>query len=114
MTRKEILSTYIVDMNNHIRSNGKFEGELLYTPYFWEQGLDGAWSEDVDNVYFFIISDEDRKEFPELLQNYGVAISESDTGFVSATVLELKEIYDMALEDCQRTEYEENIYETET
>jgi hypothetical protein len=107
MTREEILRMYNVDTNGIIRTPGKFEGEMLYTPDFWESGLDGAWSEDVDNVYFFQIDAEDRVRFPELGEAYGLALSESDTGFVSATILETKEKYDMALEDCQKAESEQ-------
>ena len=106
MTREEILRQYTVDSNGIIRTLGKFEGEMLYTPEYWDAGLDGAWSEDADSVYFFELDARDYERWPELQNVYGLAISESDTGFVSATLLETKEKYEMALEDCQRAEYE--------
>lgn len=105
MTRQEILSQYTVE-NGVIRTLGKFESEPLYAPYFWDMGLDGAWSEDVANVYFFIISPEDRAEFPELGQVYGVAISESETGFVYADLLETESQYAMAVQYCECSEAE--------
>lgn len=38
MTRKEIAETYKVDERGVIRSPGKFEGEPIYVPYFWDEG----------------------------------------------------------------------------
>ncbi len=60
-----------------IESPGKFEGGLLYVPYFWEQGLDGGSDEDRE-----LFSDEDRELFPELGDTYGLSLSEDSNGFV--------------------------------
>jgi len=36
MTREQITSEYNIDDNGIIRNPGKFEGEMLYVPYFWD------------------------------------------------------------------------------
>jgi len=61
---------YEVDNNGVIRSPGKFEGEMLYVPYFWEMVMNGfsSPSYDEDNCLYneLDITKEDREKFPEL------------------------------------------------
>ena len=40
MTRQEIESSYKIE-NGRIRSPGKFEGEMIYVPFYWNVFLDG-------------------------------------------------------------------------
>lgn len=87
MTRQDILDHYKVDSHGVIRSPGKFEGEMLYIPYFWEVGLDGLADDDIevgnDNVeWIFEITDDDRAMFPELGKTTVLKLWESDQGFV--------------------------------
>lgn len=87
MSRREILANYDIDNNGVITSLGKFEGEMLYVPYFWEIGLDGCADEDEDGVFTFDIDEDDLAEFPELAGVSKLMLEESEQGFVySATV----------------------------
>jgi hypothetical protein len=83
--------------NGIIKDLGKFEGEPRYAPYYWNQGLDGAWDEDENGVYFFVLGDTDYDMFPELKGEYGIAVEESDQGFVFTTVFPTQESYARSL-----------------
>lgn len=88
VTREEILKLYDVDARGVIRSPGKFEGEMVYLPYFWEKVLEGwqDWEEDDEEggglVAGFMVTPEDRALFPELGGKTKLRIVEGDTGFV--------------------------------
>jgi hypothetical protein len=45
MTREEILANYTVSDRGTILSPGKFEGEMLYVPYFWGMSMEGGCDE---------------------------------------------------------------------
>ena len=89
MTREEILKDYTVK-SGIIRSPGKFEGEPLYAPYFWDLVLEGTGEvysvtpfEECDESWRVEIDDEDRREFPELLQTAKyIRLWVDDNGFV--------------------------------
>jgi len=66
MDRAEVYKAYKVDERGTIRSPGKFEGEMLYVPYFWDAYLNGCADRDDGNVLGFDILPEDREQFPEL------------------------------------------------
>ena len=75
--------------NGIIFSPGKFEGEPIYVPYFWEILLNGCYSDDDeydenDILISSIISiDEiDKRFFPELEGYSKIVLWESDQGFV--------------------------------
>jgi hypothetical protein len=93
MTREEIKAQYTVDDSGVIRDLGKFEAEPMYAVYFWDSGMNGMADEDENGVWFFVLSPEDKAEFPELADDYGVAIEESDTGFVYCTVFGTEDGY---------------------
>lgn len=61
---------------------GKFEGEPIYTPYYWEALMDGMADQTDDDADYFDVTDEDRELFPELAGAKRVAIHEDDNGFV--------------------------------
>ena len=72
MKRSEIEQSYKV-VNGRIRSPGKFEGEPVWVPHFYDAILDGAASEegggsDTGVLAWSIlrVTDEDKAEFPEL------------------------------------------------
>lgn len=83
MTRQDIIDQYETDEHGKIANPGKFEGEPLYVPYFWEAYLNGCADEDDGDVLVFHIEEEDRKEFPELASYNKVSLWEDDCGFVS-------------------------------
>lgn len=91
-TRAELEREYATK-DGIIRNPGKFEGEPLWVPYFWVQGLDGCANLDVDGedgsppIWAFQVTDEDRTQFPELAKVYAVALEESDHGFVFSWTL---------------------------
>lgn len=80
MTRAEIEKEFTV-RDGRIVSPGKFEGEPVYAPHFWEALLDGFADED-GAVAWFDVTDEDRAEFPELQGIDRVSLETDDNGFV--------------------------------
>lgn len=52
MQREEILRNYKVE-NNRIVSPGKFEGEPVFAPYFWDLALQGFADSDNGRVFGF-------------------------------------------------------------
>lgn len=85
MTRKDILETYKVNEYNIIRSPGKFEGEMLYMPYFYDEYLNGMADVIEDDLITFYVDDADLKEFPELENQNRVCFYVNDDGFVTET-----------------------------
>jgi hypothetical protein len=82
MTRQDILNEYKVNEQGIIQSPGKFEGEMLYVPYFWDAYLNGMADDDDGNVLTFIVDSGDKNEFPELANITKIHLEESDNGFV--------------------------------
>ena len=65
-----------------IKSPGKFEGESIWAPYFWDLYLEGACDDDDGETVSFVITDADRKEFSELTKFTKYSFRVSDDGFV--------------------------------
>lgn len=107
LTREEILRDYAVDSHGLITTPGKFEREWIFAPYFWSAGMEGFADEDIDGVWFFDVSEEDRRLFPEIDAIAGIecaviSISENDQGFVNSgfhTREEANELIDGLNED---------------
>ena len=85
---------------------GKFEGERIYVPYFYDQWGNGCASEDFGNIAFFVIDEGERITFPELDGLYGIALEESEQGFVYATIYHTKDKYDTALAKVEESDPE--------
>lgn len=113
MTRDEILQAYQVE-NGVIVSPGKFEGETVYAPYFYEATMDGcaeelSFQEDGGGEYVALVSihDEDREAFPEIANETCesgapatyAGVIENELGFVAVRLLTDK------LADAWRREY---------
>lgn len=113
MTRENVFDQYEVqthqDGTTRIVSLGKFQSEPAYTPYFWDQFLDGASDEDIDGHLFFIVTDEDKAEFPELADVYGIALHENNTGFVDSYRLKTSAEYADAVRNCEENESDESL-----
>lgn len=117
MTRQEIIDAYDVK-DGLIRSPGKFEGEPIYAPYFYDGSGDGeelSRMEDGlgDYVALLVVDDTDRAIFPELDQSLPIVIvTEDDQGFVRCSQLSedsaqhLREEYAKLIEDAQGDEDE--------
>jgi hypothetical protein len=82
MTRVDIKLDYQIDERGVIRSPGKFEGEMLYVPYFWDAFLNGCADGDDGEVLTFIVDSDDVREFPELADAKQVRLYEDSQGFV--------------------------------
>jgi hypothetical protein len=82
MTRYGIVRKYNVGEDGRIRRPGKFEGEMLYVPYFWDVYLNGFADRDDGKVLGFDILPEDKAIFPELKKRRTVKLVETDNGFV--------------------------------
>jgi hypothetical protein len=83
MTRDQITTDYKIGLSGRIESPGKFEGEMLYVPYFWEAYLDGFADTDDGRVLGFKIVPEDRAMFPELSKRKRtIRLIEREDGFV--------------------------------
>lgn len=79
--REELLSEYTIQ-DDRITSPGKFQGERVYVPYFWEKGLEGWADYEADDDPVFIVMPEDRGLFPELNGTPAVRLHEDSQGFV--------------------------------
>jgi len=100
---------------NIIRQPGKFEGEHISIPHFWEIASDGGAQDvyDGDSVVSFIeIADRDRKEYPDLAE-FGIALWEDSVGFVHSQWYATKADYLAAIADLERLEAE-RLAEDET
>ena len=87
MTRRELEAEYgpLRPDGITIRGPGKFEGEPLYIGIFYETMMDG-YGDIIDfgpeeSATVFEVSEEDRREFPELEDVHAVALWTSDSGF---------------------------------
>lgn len=87
MKRKEIEETYQIGDGGRfsapvITSPGKFEGEPIYVPYFWDEYLEFGADEDQHNILVFIVNEEDRDQFPELKVGDRIGLIQDDQGFI--------------------------------
>jgi hypothetical protein len=87
MTRQEVLDSYAVK-DGRITSPGKFEGEPVFAPYFWDLGLEGFADKDDGKVFGFRITKHDAGNpfWPELKAWLGrkrsLKLLEDSQGFV--------------------------------
>jgi hypothetical protein len=81
MTREEIKNQYVVS-ESRIISPGKFEGEMVYVPHYWDVFLNGFADRDNGNVLGFDVTAEDKIQFPELKRRRTVKLYERSDGFV--------------------------------
>lgn len=81
MTRLEIERDYKI-VDGRIRSPGRFEGELLYVPHFWDVAMNGFADRDDGRALGFDVTKEDKAEFPELKRRRTVNLYQRDNGFV--------------------------------
>lgn len=84
--RRELEAEYTL-AHERIASPGKFEGERLYVPFYWGQGLEGFADEDEAPAYGFRLDATDLAVWPELSEDgYSEGdtlwVEENDAGFV--------------------------------
>jgi hypothetical protein len=81
MTRQQLEDEYDV-RNGRIRSPGKFEGEMIYVPFYWDVFLNGCADNDDGRRLVFKVTREDKDQFPELRRRRSVVLIEDEQGFV--------------------------------
>ena len=108
MTRADIEKAYNVNASSGvIQSLGKFEGESIVVPHFYDQWQSGGADEDFGSIAFFTVEDEDRAEFGnELFGIYGLALEETDQGFVYCTTCDTEQEYKDLVERAEAAESE--------
>jgi len=89
---------YSLNPAGGISNLGKFEGEPLYVPYFYDLWNNASADEDFGNVGFFKVSPEDTEAFPELVGTFGVVLEETEQGFVNSTTYADEAEYNAAVE----------------
>ena len=97
MTREEILQNFDVNQHGIICNPGKFEGEMLYTPHFYDVILNGGSDLEIydynDQIYnIFKITAEDCIYFPELVNVLFLVCFEDSRGFVYCDEFKFSEI----------------------
>lgn len=92
MTRQDVLKEYQVNDKGIITNKGKFEGEKLYVPYFFDAVMNGFSDEIGESLDIFILTKEDKTEFPELKDVFAVVLEHSDNGFVYGKTMTEKQI----------------------
>ena len=71
------------ECNDLVNRPGKFEGEPVYAPYYYDIMLNGGADEvGEDNVDTFTVTEEDRLIFPELKGIDTIIQYEDDNGFI--------------------------------
>lgn len=87
--REQILNDYDVNASGMITSPGKFEGEPIFAPYYWEQAVCiGAHDGETDDggLVFYLDAD-DYAMWPELRAWLGdkntLIVRETGRGFVT-------------------------------
>jgi len=110
--RDQILADYEIDKHGRIKSPGKFEGEMLYVPYLWDGIMEGGGDQTVYDgdtpVDFVQFTDEDLELFPEIGDAFGIALWESDTGFVNTREFNNEDEYNDAIEKVEAASEEED------
>jgi hypothetical protein len=86
MTRSEIIAAYVIRRGT-IVSPGRFEGQPVFAPYYYEALLSGLADEENDDAAVFDVLQEDVAEFPELASFEKVFLSEDEQGFISCVTL---------------------------
>lgn len=83
----DFLRQFSVDEHGVIQSPGKFEGEPIYVPYYWE--MDGEDDEIIGNdklIRIFYVGEWEASQFPELSTSNVVYLWEDELGFIHSYI----------------------------
>jgi hypothetical protein len=87
MSLSQNLNLYTTDKNGIIQDNGKFEGEMVFIPYLWNDTPDENWINDERELSIYFAK-KVRKDWPEyaegLYNTYAVVLASDESGFVFA------------------------------
>lgn len=64
-TRQYIEDHYDVDQSGRCQS-GEYAGQMIYVPFFWEDAVRCGQVSDRADAVTFVVTAQDRKQFPEL------------------------------------------------
>ena len=88
MTRSDVEREYTV-CNGEIMSKGKFDGEPVWAPYFWQLGLDGHADSTTEwDEFSFNINKTQRAVWPELGKIKAITLTELADGQVVTNTME--------------------------
>lgn len=109
MTREEILKSYKVNERGIIESLGRFEGEMLYVPYFDDITLDGGGLDEGNDWMSLRIEAQDYKEFPELIKGGAdyIILTTSESGLIYGETM-TKEEYEIFIKEEFKEEFEKD------
>lgn len=98
ISRADILARYDV-RDGIIRNPGKFEGEPIYLPYFYEMMLEGCVDETLgdgeteNTIDILKLTPSERAEFPEIdADSVAIALEHTEQGFVLCSELNQDEL----------------------
>lgn len=87
--KNDYLQQFSVDKHGIIQSPGKFEGEPIFVPYYWE--MDGHDDEIISNdnlVRMFYVGKREASMFPELTTSNVIYLWEDNQGFIHSYISE--------------------------
>ena len=96
MTRQELESTYGVNRAGVIRTRGKFQGEMIFAPFYYDAGNSGRAAKEFGNVWYFEVQKDEREIFPELKDCFGIVVT-LDEGFVFSTTFKTRGEYEKSV-----------------
>jgi len=81
---------YVIDEHRMIQEPGPFEHLPIYAPYFWNAYLDGTFDDEQwingEHIVVFVVTEDDRYDYPELAGTTKLTISEAADGRLSTRV----------------------------
>lgn len=78
---------HVYQLNQHkvITSPGKFEDEMYYLPFFYDLYLNGDHTGTTkEDVIYFLLTEDDKKQFPELEDDNYLWFYQSEQGFINS------------------------------
>ena len=91
MNKRQALEQFNVNHCGIIQNPGRYEGEMIYVPHFWEQNDEDRRVGDPDYIEWrvFEVTEDDKAEFPELAKDRvtHIAIHENDDGSLEMELL---------------------------
>jgi hypothetical protein len=70
-------------IRNGVFASGKFSGQPLYAPHFWEMAQQGLADARDKGVYIFDLTSKDIEKFPELARYEVVRLHNDSKGFIT-------------------------------
>lgn len=84
---RQLREEFITNEHGIIQDPGKFEGEMIYVPAYWDMGLEGMADEDDGEHFVFNIGQDgfdDRAFWPEIpADQKRIILYENSDGFVN-------------------------------